>query len=75
MDSAEELWVEAALEAERQFVFTLGGFALELAGAALVTHEKLPVPRFGMRPVLVLSSGFGEDAFATKPLIKAFCIV
>jgi len=46
VDSAEELWVEAALEAERQFVLTLGGFALELAGAALVTHEKLPVPRF-----------------------------
>ena len=46
MDSAEELWVEAALDAERQFVFTLGGFAFELAGAALVTHEKLPVPRF-----------------------------
>ena len=46
MDPSEELWVEAALEAERQFVLTLGGFALELAGAALVTHEKLPVPRF-----------------------------
>jgi len=46
VDSPPELWVEAALEAERQFVLTLGGFALELAGAALVTHEKLPVPRF-----------------------------
>jgi GNAT superfamily N-acetyltransferase len=41
-----ELEVEAALDSERQFVFTLGGFALEIAGAALVTHEKLPVPRF-----------------------------
>jgi len=41
-----DLEVEAALEAERQFVFTLGGFALEVAGAALVTHEKIPVPRF-----------------------------
>jgi GNAT superfamily N-acetyltransferase len=41
-----DLEVEAALDAERQFVFTLGGFALELAGAALVTHEKIPVPRF-----------------------------
>ena len=38
--------VEAALAAERQFVLTLGGFALEVAGASLVTHEKLPVPRF-----------------------------
>jgi GNAT superfamily N-acetyltransferase len=41
-----ELATEAALEAERQFVLTLGGFALEMAGATLVTHEKLPVPRF-----------------------------
>jgi len=41
-----ELEVEAALTAERQFVFTLGGFALEMSGAALVTHEKLPVLRF-----------------------------
>jgi len=41
-----ELEIEAALDSERQFVLTLGGFALEIAGAALVTHEKLPVPRF-----------------------------
>jgi GNAT superfamily N-acetyltransferase len=41
-----ELATEAALESERQFVLTLGGFALEMAGATLVTHEKLPVPRF-----------------------------
>ena len=42
----EERWVDAALDAERKFVLTLGGFSLEVAGAALVTHEKLPVPRF-----------------------------
>ncbi len=41
-----ELAVEAALDAERQFVLTLGGFALEVAGAVLVTHEKIPAPRF-----------------------------
>lgn len=41
-----ELAIEAALEAERQFVLTLGGFALEIPGATLVTHEKIPVPRF-----------------------------
>jgi GNAT superfamily N-acetyltransferase len=41
-----ELAAEAALDAERQFVLTLGGFALEIPGAALVTHEKIPVPRF-----------------------------
>jgi hypothetical protein len=31
---------------ERHFVLALGGFALEIAGATLVTHEHLPVPRF-----------------------------
>jgi GNAT superfamily N-acetyltransferase len=41
-----ELATDAALEVERQFVLTLGGFALELPGATLVTHEKIPVPRF-----------------------------
>jgi GNAT superfamily N-acetyltransferase len=41
-----ELAIEAALEAERQFVLTLGGFALGVAGATLVTHEKIPAPRF-----------------------------
>ena len=40
------LATEAALDAERQFVLTLGGHALEIAGATLVVHEKLPVPRF-----------------------------
>ncbi len=45
-DGIAELRAEAALEAERQFVLTLGGFALEVAGATLVTHEKLPAPRF-----------------------------
>jgi hypothetical protein len=38
--------VAAASDAERRFVLALGGFALELSGATLVTHEKLPVPRF-----------------------------
>ena len=41
----DELAIEAALEAERQLVLTLGGFSLEVAGAALVTHEKIPAPR------------------------------
>jgi len=43
---ADDLAIEAALEAERQFVLTLGGFSLEVAGARLVTHEKIPAPRF-----------------------------
>jgi GNAT superfamily N-acetyltransferase len=46
MAPRDALEVEAALEAERQFVLSLGGFALEIAGAYLVTHERLPVPRF-----------------------------
>jgi GNAT superfamily N-acetyltransferase len=45
-EEGSELAVEAALEAERQIVLTLGGFALEVAGATLVTHEKIPAPRF-----------------------------
>ncbi len=35
-----------ALETEVEFVLALGGFALRLPGALLVTHEKVPVPRF-----------------------------
>ncbi len=45
-DSSARPAVEAALDAERQFVLTLGGFALEVAGATLVTHERIPAPRF-----------------------------
>jgi len=46
MSASDSLEVEAALETERQLVLTLGGYALEVAGATLVTHERLPVPRF-----------------------------
>lgn len=49
--------VDAALDAERQFVLTLGGFSLEVAGASLVTHEKLPVPRFNF----VQERGVGRE--------------
>lgn len=42
----DPLATEAALATERQFVLSLGGSALEIAGATLVTHEKLPAPRF-----------------------------
>ena len=38
--------IEAALREEREFVLTLGGFALEIPGATLVTHERVPVPKF-----------------------------
>ncbi len=47
MDGAStEHAVEAALAAERKFVLALGGYALEIPGAILVTHEKIPSPRF-----------------------------
>jgi hypothetical protein len=38
--------VEGALAAEEQFVRTLGGFVLGIAGADLVTHERIPLARF-----------------------------
>jgi len=38
--------VEEALRAERRFVLALGGYALEIAGGTLLTHEKIPSPRF-----------------------------
>ncbi|HTT73651.1 MAG TPA: GNAT family N-acetyltransferase [Thermoplasmata archaeon] len=50
-DVPDDLTLDAALEAERAFVLTLGGFALELPGAVLVTHEKIPVPRFNFAVV------------------------
>jgi GNAT superfamily N-acetyltransferase len=37
---------ELALDEERRFVLALGGSALRVAGAVLVTHERLAVPRF-----------------------------
>ncbi len=38
--------VTSALREEREFVLTLGGYALEIPGATLVTHERIPVPKF-----------------------------
>jgi predicted GNAT family acetyltransferase len=43
---SESADLAAALREEREFVLTLGGFALEIPGATLVTHERVPVPRF-----------------------------
>ena len=42
----DERAADAALETEAQLVLTLGGYALELAGARLVTNEHVAVPRF-----------------------------
>ena len=56
-----DLDIAAALDSERQFVLTLGGFALEIPGASLVTHEKLPVPRFNF----VQELGVGRERQAS----------
>ena len=66
-----ELATEAALDAERQFVLTLGGYAIEIPGATLVLHEKLPVPRFNF----VQELGVGPErqtAFFEKALDQYF---
>jgi GNAT superfamily N-acetyltransferase len=49
--------VAAALETERRFVLALGGFTLGIAGATLVTHEKLPSPRFNFVEVGAVAPG------------------
>jgi GNAT superfamily N-acetyltransferase len=49
--------VAEAIEAERRFVLALGGYALEISGATLVTHEKLPVPRFNFVDVRGVAPG------------------
>lgn len=47
MPPAEEpQTIDAALREEREFVLSLGGYALELAGGVLVANERIPVPRF-----------------------------
>lgn len=38
--------LDEALREEREFVFVLGGFAIEIPGATLVTNERIPAPRF-----------------------------
>jgi hypothetical protein len=46
-----------ALAAERQFVTTLGGFVLGIAGAELVTHERIPIPRFNFVQITGVGRG------------------
>lgn len=46
MGTVDEALIEHALEEERAFVHALGGYTLETAGARLVTHERIAVPRF-----------------------------
>ncbi|MCI4349737.1 MAG: GNAT family N-acetyltransferase [Thermoplasmata archaeon] len=37
---------DRVLASERSLVLALGGFSIELSGASLVTHERIPVPSF-----------------------------
>jgi GNAT superfamily N-acetyltransferase len=62
VDLSAEAEVDRALEEERAFVATLGGYTLEIAGARLVTHERIPVPRFN----------FIQDVRVSAPRQSAF---
>ena len=57
MAAADPGRARAALAAERHFVQTLGGFALGIAGAELVTHERIPIPRFNFVDVVGIDRG------------------
>jgi hypothetical protein len=48
--------VDRALASERHLVRTLGGFVLGIAGAELVTHERIPIPQFNFVEVGEVSS-------------------
>jgi hypothetical protein len=45
---------ERVATSQRAFVLAMGGFSLDLAGGALVTHERIPTPSFNfveLRPI------------------------
>ncbi|MGI0054976.1 MAG: GNAT family N-acetyltransferase [Thermoplasmata archaeon] len=45
------LSAESILRTEREFVLALGGLSVGLAGATLLVHERVPVPRFNFLTV------------------------
>jgi hypothetical protein len=51
MPAAEPEAIATALDLERRFVLTLGGFSHEIAGATLVTLERVPAERFNYADV------------------------
>ncbi|HTT15170.1 MAG TPA: hypothetical protein VMG81_05270 [Thermoplasmata archaeon] len=63
--------LSAGLANERAFVLTLGGFAVEIAGATLVTHERIPVPRFNFVDVSGVSAE-RQTAFFERALDHYF---
>jgi len=62
---------EIAAGTDRAFVIALGGFSLEFAGGSLVTHERIPVPRFN-HVVLHRIGPSRQTAFFEKALDHYF---
>jgi hypothetical protein len=63
--------VRSALRAEQELVKTLGGFVLAIAGAELVTHERIPIPRFNFVEVTGVGRG-RQSAFFERALDHYF---
>jgi hypothetical protein len=61
----------AALAAEEALVKTLGGFVLSIAGAELVTHERIPLGRFNFVEVKGVDRG-RQAAFFERALDHYF---
>ncbi|MGA8276063.1 MAG: hypothetical protein WB852_07205 [Thermoplasmata archaeon] len=71
MPGRESDRARTALAAERHFVRTLGGFVLGIAGAELVTHERIPIPRFNFVQVAGVDRG-RQSAFFERALDHYF---
>lgn len=62
---------DLALRSEQQFVRALGGFVLGIAGAELVTHERIPLARFNFVQVREVAPG-RRTAFFERALDHYF---
>lgn len=71
MPARESDRTRTPLAAERHFVKTLGGFVLGIAGAELVTHERIPIPRFNFVQVTGVDRG-RQSAFFERALDHYF---
>ncbi|MCI4373604.1 MAG: hypothetical protein L3K02_08195 [Thermoplasmata archaeon] len=71
MTGGERDLAPTALAAERHFVRTLGGLVLGIAGAELVTHERIPLSRFNFVEVLGVDRG-RQAAFFERALDHYF---
>lgn len=68
---AQDDSADRALASEQYFVRALGGFVLGIAGADLVTHEKIPLPRFNFVQVREVAPG-RRTAFVERALDHYF---